>query len=506
MHMSTGKGGEILEIKGIGLPEDFLSKIPTEKLENIEEFSQILLALFSNFNNTRPLSKENLSEIGLQEVPEEINNFLLETSANKVFNKEVYNFLNKGNINSTIVPMLDMDISDIKSFIEESKKILTFNEQLSFEEMDSLCQEAIGQKNETVNDFKTEDLKVFTQFHETMKPMSGDDKENLQIDIGEKKVLLNDLKARTSESYKEGTTAEVKLSVVEKEVPEESHLKVKVSKNYITNNFNDGKMLTEENVSDITKVLNNVIEEKDDLKEKVDNSLDIGFEVGKEDIKPKLFKLDNNNLQNDSKKINTELENYKNLNSLNKEGSTISDKLTIKIKLESTSDDLKLINNNSTVLYSSDLQSITSENTKLSSDIISKILDNQDIYEIITEKFKALKLPEINELRVKLKPKELGDLVVRVTLEKGQINGSITAEKKEIAAILQNHVDNIKQELKNNNVNLTNLSINVNSEENQNNHHGRNFQQNKKQNKEKFIDIINEKLDEKNSKEFSIIV
>lgn len=109
----------------------------------------------------------------------------------------------------------------------------------------------------------------------------------------------------------------------------------------------------------------------------------------------------------------------------------------------------------------------------------------QDLIDLTVEKFKALRLPGATEVTVKLKPEELGEVSLKLVLEKGQINGSITAERKEVVMMLQNNLEQLKADLKNSNVNLNNLSVNIqagkdfdsynsrkgfNSKQNKNNH------------------------------------
>jgi flagellar hook-length control protein FliK len=106
-------------------------------------------------------------------------------------------------------------------------------------------------------------------------------------------------------------------------------------------------------------------------------------------------------------------------------------------------------------------------------------------------------------LNVKLKPDELGEIVVKVVLEKGQINGSIVAEKKDVVNILQNQVDNLKQELKNNNVNVNSISVNIGNE--QGGSHQGYFNQNTKREKRNFENIFTNDLSEELDEGFDII-
>lgn len=93
---------------------------------------------------------------------------------------------------------------------------------------------------------------------------------------------------------------------------------------------------------------------------------------------------------------------------------------------------------------------------------LSKVISNpQDLVEVAVEKFRSLKLPDRTELRVKLRPEELGDVTVKLVLEKGQINGSIYVENKDVVNMLKSQMDYLKQELKTNNINLNSLSVNL---------------------------------------------
>jgi flagellar hook-length control protein FliK len=109
----------------------------------------------------------------------------------------------------------------------------------------------------------------------------------------------------------------------------------------------------------------------------------------------------------------------------------------------------------------------------------------QDLIDITVEKFKTLKLPGSTEVTVKLNPKELGEVSLRLVLEKGQINGSITAERKEVVFMLQNNLEQLKTDLKNNNVNLNNITVNIQAGDdfNSNNRRGFNNKQTKNNNK-----------------------
>lgn len=119
----------------------------------------------------------------------------------------------------------------------------------------------------------------------------------------------------------------------------------------------------------------------------------------------------------------------------------------------------------------------------------------QDLVDIAVERFKTLKLPGFTEVTVKLKPEDLGEISLKLVLEKGQINGSITTDRKEVAAMLQNNLDNLKSDLKDNNVNLNHLSVNIQSGEDfSRNNNQRGFARNSNRNSNKVVQAFEEEI------------
>lgn len=97
-----------------------------------------------------------------------------------------------------------------------------------------------------------------------------------------------------------------------------------------------------------------------------------------------------------------------------------------------------------------------------SPNVPSKTLDlSQENIDKIVKSFKTLRLPDSTEISVKLTPEELGEVNVRVVLEKGHVTGHITAESREVALMLENKLDLLKQEMAYKNVNLSDISVSV---------------------------------------------
>jgi len=93
---------------------------------------------------------------------------------------------------------------------------------------------------------------------------------------------------------------------------------------------------------------------------------------------------------------------------------------------------------------------------------IPRVLElTQENIDKIVKSFKTLRLPDSTEINVKLTPEELGEVSIRVVLEKGHVTGHITAESKEVALMLENKLDILKQEMAQKNVKLSEISVSV---------------------------------------------
>ena len=127
-----------------------------------------------------------------------------------------------------------------------------------------------------------------------------------------------------------------------------------------------------------------------------------------------------------------------------------------------------------------------------------------DLVDLTVTKFKSLRLPEYTELRVKLKPESLGEITVKLVLEKGHINGSILASRPEVAETLQNSTDDILDKLKENNIFLNHLSVNVNSD-NHDQSNERQFERFKGNRSKTGIKSFEEMVESQTNDEFNII-
>jgi flagellar hook-length control protein FliK len=149
----------------------------------------------------------------------------------------------------------------------------------------------------------------------------------------------------------------------------------------------------------------------------------------------------------------------------------------------------------------------TKSDIKVAAQDIVNIAKPEDIVEVVIDKFKSMRLPGTTELKVKLRPEELGEITIKVILEKGQINGSIHADRKEVVNMLQSQMENLKQDLKNNNVNLSNISVNISSDSNYDESQRRFFSQDQRRGNRSFFEQIEDDQQNINKEDgFNIVV
>ncbi len=86
---------------------------------------------------------------------------------------------------------------------------------------------------------------------------------------------------------------------------------------------------------------------------------------------------------------------------------------------------------------------------------------------ILNEIIKSVKYMEINnikELTVKLNPKELGQLVIRLTMESGLMKASITANNKDTYSLINSNLNNLKGDLNNSQLKIEEVFANYQPE------------------------------------------
>lgn len=91
----------------------------------------------------------------------------------------------------------------------------------------------------------------------------------------------------------------------------------------------------------------------------------------------------------------------------------------------------------------------------------SPVVNKEDILNQVYDKIKVLDSNGTSELHVNLKPDQLGDVSIKLVMEKGAINARITVENSSVKNIMETSMSQIKEHLKEQNVNVSHLTVYV---------------------------------------------
>ena len=97
---------------------------------------------------------------------------------------------------------------------------------------------------------------------------------------------------------------------------------------------------------------------------------------------------------------------------------------------------------------------------------LEKVVINKDT--VNTDMIKALKYMQTNDMKdliVKINPRQLGEVVIKITMESGVMKASINASNKEAYNLINSNLSDITNKLQNNDIKIQNLSLNIYNED-----------------------------------------
>lgn len=115
-----------------------------------------------------------------------------------------------------------------------------------------------------------------------------------------------------------------------------------------------------------------------------------------------------------------------------------------------------------TVNFMSHIKQDNKINIALSKDTSANIVLNKD--NLNNDLIKAIKFMNINDMKdltVKIMPKELGEVVIKLTMEAGIMKANIAATSKETYNLLNANLNRIEDQLQQNNIKVQDVSLNI---------------------------------------------
>ncbi len=98
-------------------------------------------------------------------------------------------------------------------------------------------------------------------------------------------------------------------------------------------------------------------------------------------------------------------------------------------------------------------------------DIENVVLNKDTINTDMIKTIKYMQTNSIKELSVKIMPKELGEVIIKLTMEGGIMKAHINASNKDAYNILNNNLSQIQEKLQANNLKVQDISLNIYNED-----------------------------------------
>lgn len=141
------------------------------------------------------------------------------------------------------------------------------------------------------------------------------------------------------------------------------------------------------------------------------------------------------------------------------------------------------------------------ENLEIENIVINKETLNTDVIKAV----KYMELNDMKNLTVKINPKDLGELVIKITMESGKMKANITANNKEAFNLLNANLQDITDKLQRASIKIENFSLNLYEDttffNKDKDRSQEGFKENKKNNLKTNLNIENDVIEDKDSLE-----
>ncbi len=98
-------------------------------------------------------------------------------------------------------------------------------------------------------------------------------------------------------------------------------------------------------------------------------------------------------------------------------------------------------------------------------DVADMVINKNNMANDVIKTIKYMETNNIKNLTVKIAPKELGEVIIKLTVEGGVMKASIGASNKEAFNILNSNMSDMTQKLQNNDIKINSLSLNIYNED-----------------------------------------
>jgi len=321
-------------------------------------------------------------------------------------------------------------------------------------------------KNSENDDSKNNEKKVDNNLEMLLAMLSGAGIENPQ----KAEELLKDLKNGAEDLVKTGT--------IDQKLFGEKLLKVIEGNNdSIENKLKEITSMMDKNVGGnslegiVKSILtSNTIKKPDDdfiqkpiVKDKLQDKLEkiLATKLTKDGVKiPEGLKDKANEIYGSEAQINSSAAGEKDFGKNNLQ-LTKEDKLLKGLLAEDKGTDKKDALINKATNFTAQFNAIKEDN--ISVEDTKMVISKNNVVQDVVKTIKFMQIKGLKELTVKIAPKELGDVIIKLTMNNGVMKASITATNKEAYNLLNNNLSDINNKISNTEIKVNEFNFNLNN-------------------------------------------
>lgn len=115
--------------------------------------------------------------------------------------------------------------------------------------------------------------------------------------------------------------------------------------------------------------------------------------------------------------------------------------------------------------FMSHLNNMKVDNGAAVADLEKAVINKNTLNADMIKTLKFMQINDMKELTVKIMPRELGEVIINLTMEGGAMKATITAANKEAYNLLNSNLQDITNKLQNNDIKIQNLTLNIYNED-----------------------------------------
>lgn len=419
----------------------------------LKDLNEIKIATSDENNSKLTSAVENvISNVKEKSEKLDVNSILaVLNQITEIINSKVENTDNTNNLLKEINSILDNKISESKDSILSFFQSIDNNNN-SMEDVLSTLENVLKNSDDTL---VQDDKKGILAVLESLENKIVNNKENNNID---KAFSENESKASNDilgEKINSNNFSEVKTTESNSNLNTDNIKNINAHESINSSNAETLQSEVKENNKELITQIKNLLNEN----EQVSNLSEVSNNDNKEIFNNKMQNIISKNVE--SKEENIDVKNYTSSDSNNSSNNFEESKDEKILKSILNDKDLSSTTINRNVTFAGTFNNVNALDGLKEA---AKLVKAEHLAEDIIQSVKYMETNNIKELTVKINPKNLGELSIKVIQEDGVLKAQIKATTKEGYDLLSRNASIINKELSNQNLKIQNVNISLNND------------------------------------------